>query len=87
MASSHAYRPAFTLKIVSYAIFWSIVRGAGENRPCAMLGVFRGIGLSRHSGSLVVNHFRCAFRASSARFSCSSFCPASPSLPSAVKRW
>jgi hypothetical protein len=28
-----------------------------------------------------------AFSFSSARFSSSSFCPASPSLPSAVRRW
>jgi len=32
-------------------------------------------------------YLRCAFSLSRTTFSSSSFCPASPSLPSAVKRW
>lgn len=46
----------------------------------------RGTSDTSNRHGLRWNHFRCAFRASSVRFNCSSFCPASPSLPSAVNR-
>jgi hypothetical protein len=47
----------------------------------------RGIVHPQCAAALAISHFRRAFSWSSLLFNCSSFCPASPSLPSAVSRW
>ena len=66
---------------------WAVVkqRGAGgSKRPVEVVRLLvLNVLPSKHSE----NHFRRVFSLSSARFKSSSFCPASPSLPSAVRRW
>jgi hypothetical protein len=56
---------------------------------CRVYGITqRGFGMrSQVNEWCERNHFWRALRSSSVRFNCSSFCPASPSLPSAVRRW
>jgi hypothetical protein len=70
------------LAIRTYPLF--LVRNLLDGGPYGQDEDMKG---NQTETSGVGNHFWRAFSSSSLRFNCSSFCPASPSLPSAVSRW